>query len=75
MVVPGHKTARRHGAHVMTQGQTGGGNPAEQSGDLSAATAAGAHTESAAATQTATGCALCEICVCLGVLPKAKHIN
>lgn len=54
---------------------TGGGNPAEQSGDLSAATAAGAHTESAAATQTATGCALCEICVCLRVLPKAKHIN
>ncbi|KAI1243147.1 hypothetical protein IHE44_0000728 [Lamprotornis superbus] len=33
-VLPGHKTARRHGARVMTQAQTGGGNPAEQSGDL-----------------------------------------
>lgn len=29
----------------------------------------------AAATQTAAGHALCEICVHLGVLPKAKHIN
>lgn len=68
MVMPGCKAARRHGVCVMAQGQTSGGNPAEQSGDLSCA-------EAAAATQTATAHALCEICVCLRVLPKAKHIN
>lgn len=49
-----------------------GGNPAEQSGDLTqvAATAAGVPAEAAAATQTAAGHALCEICVYLGVLPR-----
>lgn len=79
MVMAGRKAARRRGACVMAQGQTGGGNPAKQPGDLTQVVRpllqGLPHAEAAAATQTATGHALCEICVCLGVLSQAKHIN
>lgn len=75
MVMPGGKTVRRHGHGAGTDRWWESSRRVWRSCPGCMVTAAGVHAEAAAATQATTGHALYDICVCLGVLHKAKHIN